>query len=76
MPLSQERHPLTNEQRRELDEDLAYVEERLQAIAVLMRACFGEGTQPDIRAGELAGALQRLKWELERTEQKKRAAAS
>jgi hypothetical protein len=75
MPLSQERHPLTSEQRTQLNEDLAYIEERLQAIALLMRACFGEGAQPDIRAGEVAGALQRLKWELDRTELKKRAAA-
>jgi hypothetical protein len=41
MPLPIERHPFTVEQRKQLDEDLAGVEERLEAIGVLMGACHG-----------------------------------
>lgn len=73
MPLPLERHPLTVEQRKQLDQDLACVEERLEAIAVLMCACHGDDSPLAIRAGEVAAALQRLKWELERTEQEKLA---
>ena len=76
MPLPMERHPFTTDQRKQLDEDLACVEERLEAIAVLMCACHGDDSPPAIRAGEASAALQRLKWELERTEQKKQSAAS
>jgi hypothetical protein len=75
MPLPLERHPLRVEQRKQLDQDLACVEERLEAIAVLMCACHGDDSPLAIRAGEVAAALQRLKWELERTEQEKLAAA-
>lgn len=75
MPLPIERHPLTVEQRNQLDKDLACVEERLEAIGVLMCACYGDDSPPATRAGEVAAALQRLKWELKRTEQKRQAAA-
>ena len=75
MPLPIERQPLTVEQRRQLIQDLASVEERLEAIAVLMRASYGDDSQPAIRAEETAAALQRLKWELERAQQKKQAAS-
>src|SRR5713226_10583265 len=43
------------------------VEERVQDIAILMRVCYGEDSQVVIRADETAGALQRLRWALERT---------
>ena len=75
MPLPIERHPLTVAQRKQLDQDLACFEERLEATAVLMCACYDDDSPPAIRAGEVAAALQRLKWELERTEEKKQAAA-
>ena len=75
MPLPIERHPFTVAQRKQLDQDLAWVEERLEAIAVLMCAYYGDDSPPATRAGEVAAALQRLKWELGRTEQKKQAAA-
>ena len=32
-----------------------------------MRVCYGDDSQPVIRADETAAALQRLKWALERT---------
>jgi len=51
------------------------IEEKLQGIIVLMGACYGKDSQAAIRADEIDGALQRFKWELERMEQKTRAAA-
>ena len=58
---------LTIKQGVQLQSDLTLVEERIQDIGVLMRVCYGEDSQPAIRADEAAGALQRLKWELERS---------
>jgi len=74
MPTSAKRHPLTSEQTAQLRDDLALIEERLQAIVILMRACYGEQSQAAIRAEETSGALQRLKWELERVQQKTQTA--
>ncbi len=76
MPAPIKRHPLTSEQRTQLDQDFRYIEERLQDIIVLMQACYGEASQPTVRAEETAGALQRLKWELERMQEKKNRATS
>ena len=75
MPLPIERYPLTLEQRTQLDEDLVCVEDRLEAITALMRACNGDDSPLVTRAGDVADALQRLKWEIGRTEQGKQAAA-
>jgi hypothetical protein len=61
-----ERHPLTKDQKRQLEEDLKNVEDRVNGILILMRAAYGEESQPAIRAEEVWGALQRLKWTLER----------
>jgi len=66
MATSQVLHPLTKEQEVQLRHDLTLIEERLQDITILMRICYGEDSQPAIRADETAGALQRLKWALER----------
>jgi hypothetical protein len=68
-------HALTTEQRFQLREDLVLVEERLQSIAVVMHACYGDESQAAIRADEVDGALQRLKWELCRMQPKTQAAA-
>jgi hypothetical protein len=38
-------HPLTHRQEEQLREELAAVEEFLQASAVLMRACYGQDSQ-------------------------------
>jgi Trm5-related predicted tRNA methylase len=74
MPASKDVRPLTYEQAVQLRRDLTLVEERLQDIAILMRVCYGEGSQAVIRADETAAALQRLKWELERTKVREQAA--
>jgi len=66
MATSIHRHPLTVAQRKQLDQDIAIVQERLQNISVLMHACYGDESQAAIRADEVNGALQRLKWELGR----------
>jgi Trm5-related predicted tRNA methylase len=68
MPTSRDNpQSLTDEQTVQLRHDLTLVEERLQDIALLMRVCYGDNSQPTIRADETTAALQRLKWELERT---------
>ena len=67
MPTSRDLSPLTEEQAVQLRHDLTLIEERLQDIAILMRVCYGEDSQAVVRADETAAALQRLKWELERT---------
>ena len=59
-----ERHPLTKDQKRQLDEDLRNVEDKLNGIVGLMRAAYGEESQPAIRAEEVWAALQRLRWQL------------
>ena len=69
-------HPLTLEQRIQLGEDLALVEERMQNIAVLMHACHGDESQAAIRADEVDAALQRLKWALDRVQAKTQTAAN
>ena len=67
-------HPLTPEQRSQLGEDLVLVEERLQDIAILMHARYGDESQAAIRADEVDGALQRLKWQLDRMQPKTQTA--
>jgi lipase chaperone LimK len=76
MPTSADLRPLTDEQAVQLQNDLALVEERLQDITILMRVCFGNESQAFARAEETSAALQRLKWELERTKLRKQAAGS
>jgi hypothetical protein len=76
MPTSNDLHPLTDEQAVRLRRDLTVVEERVQDIAILMRICYGEESQTVIRADETVGALQRLKWALERTKLRAQAASA
>jgi hypothetical protein len=71
MSTPMQRFPLTAEQRTQLDQDLRHIEERLQDISVLMRACYGEESQAAIRAGETSNALQRFKWALEQAQENK-----
>ena len=75
MSTSVDRHPLTSEQKTQLRHDLTLIEEKLQDISILMRVCYGDDSQATIRADETAAALQRLKWELERVQQKRQAAS-
>jgi Trm5-related predicted tRNA methylase len=76
MPTSKDVRPLTHDQTVQLRHDLTLVEERLQDIAILMRISYGEDSQAVIRADETSAALQRLKWELERTKVRERAAGA
>jgi hypothetical protein len=76
MPTSNDLHPLTDEQAVRLRRDLTVVEERVQDIAILMRICYGEESQTVIRADETVGALQRLKWALERAKVRTQAAGA
>jgi Trm5-related predicted tRNA methylase len=76
MPISKDVRPLTADQTVQLRRDLTLVEERLQDIAILMRVCYGEDSHVVIRADETSAALQRLKWELERTSVREQAAGS
>jgi len=65
---------LATRRSKDSDGDLAYVEERLRDITILMRVCYGDDSQVAIRADETSAALQRLKWELKRAQQKRQAA--
>jgi len=76
MPTSTDLSQLTNEQKSQLRNDIALVDERLQDIAILMRVSYGGESQVFARAEETTAALQRLKWELERTNLLKQAAGS
>jgi len=67
-------HPPTIQERKRLDEDLSLIEEKVQGIIVLMRDCYGKNSNAAIRADEIAGAIQRLEWELERVQQKTQSA--
>ena len=69
-------YPLTPEQRTQLRADLVFVEERLQNIAALMHACYGDESQASIRADEGDATLQRLKWKLDRRQPKTQTAAN
>jgi len=61
-----ERYPMTVEQRRTLNGDLAGIHEKLEEILTLIRACYDDTADVRVRAEESAAALQRLKWALER----------
>ena len=66
MTTSGHHYPITVEQQKQLEQDLKLIQERVQAIDVLMHACYGDASQAAVRADEVDAALQRLKWELER----------
>ena len=67
-------HAPSIEERKRLDEDLRLIEEKLHGIIVLMRACYGKNSNAAIRADEIAGAIQRLEWELDRVQDKTQTA--
>jgi hypothetical protein len=64
----QDRYPLTISQLRQAREELAAMKQRAEEISQLMNAGYGDADQRAIRAGELNAAIQRLQWELERSE--------
>ena len=63
----QDRYPLTVAQLRQAKEELSAMQERSEEIARLMAAGYGASDPKAIRAGELNSAIQRLRWELERS---------
>jgi hypothetical protein len=68
------RYPLTKEQLNQAREDLAEMQSRSEEIWRLIAAAYGETDQRAIRADEVHGAVQRLRWELERLERSAKAA--
>ena len=62
-------HPMTQEQREILDQDLATIVKNLGDISTLLNACYGEKNPRAVRAEESQAALQRLLWALERQDQ-------
>jgi len=56
----------TSNQRRRVDQDIADIEEKLHDITRLVRVYFDADSRAVIRSDEVDGAVQRLKWELER----------
>ena len=69
------RYPLTSEQLYQTRKDLAEMQTRSEEIWRLIAAAYGENDRRAIRADEVHGAVQRLRWELERLEKTARAAS-
>ena len=59
-------HPMTEEQREILNQDLSTIMQSLGDIATLLNACYGSKDPRVARAEEAQAALQRLLWALER----------
>ena len=72
----QDRYPLTIAQLRQAKEDLATMQEQAEEISRLLAAGYGDSDPKSIRAGELDAAIQRLRWELERSTEDSADAAS
>ena len=61
--------PMTKDQRETLDRDLSTIIERLEDIATLLRACYGEKDPQVWRARVARAAVERLLWLVERETQ-------
>jgi hypothetical protein len=70
------KYPLTVEQVRQIEQDLAEMRIRAEEIFHLMSAGCGESDPRTSRAEEVAGAIQRLQWAMERTADQPRAFAA
>ena len=66
-----EHFPPTVQQISQVWLDIDDMKERVAGIVMLAQACYGEEGEPTIRAGEVAAAVQRLEWALERAGLKK-----
>jgi hypothetical protein len=62
-----DKYPLTVEQFRQIEQDLAEMRVRAEEIFHLMSAGCGESDPRTSRAEEVTGAIQRLQWAMERT---------
>ena len=63
-----DRFPLAIDQFRQTKLDIAEMAERAEEISRLMTAAYGESDQRAIRAQEVSGAVQRLQWEMDRSQ--------
>lgn len=70
-----EHHPMTEEQRRSLDQDLKATMRTLESLTNVFRACYGGTDMTVLRAEEATGAVQRLVWAVERREAKRSQAS-
>ena len=68
------RYPLTNDQLRQTDTDLAEMQTRAEEIWRLIAAAYGGDDPRAVRADEAFCAVQRLRWVIERLEERARAA--
>src|SRR5262245_9933002 len=62
-------HPLTGDQLRSINQDIAEMRKHADKVLQLMTAGYGESDERTIRAGELNAAIQGLEWAMERSEQ-------
>ena len=69
------KYPLTAEQFRQIERDLAEMRVRAEEIFHLMSAGCGESDPRTSRAEEVTGAIQRLQWAIERMTGRKASAA-
>ena len=72
----EDRYPLTNDQLRQTDTDLAEMQTRAEEIWRLIAAAYGETDQRAVRADEAYAAVQRLRWVIERLEKRVRSAGA
>ena len=63
-----ENFPLTIDQLRRVQSDVANMIERAAEISRLMTAAYGDTDPKAIRAQEVSGALQRLQWAMDRSD--------
>ena len=63
------RYPLTVVQLRQLHEDLARMHSEANEITTMLTAAYGDSDERAVRASETVGAIQRLRWQIERAEQ-------
>ena len=61
-----DRYPLTIDQLRQVEKDLAEMKTRAEEISQLMEAVYGNADPKTMRAQDVSAVIQRLQWELER----------
>jgi len=59
-------HPMSTEQRAELDQSMGTISEMLEDIVGVLRACYDDHDSRTLRAEEVRAAMQRFRWALER----------
>jgi hypothetical protein len=69
----EDRYPLTKDQVRQTDIDLGEMQQRSEEISQLFSAAYGAADQRAVRAEEVFGSVQRLRWVLHRLAKKTNA---